>query len=190
MTRPLDIGPILIASRLGQRVSQTELARRLGVSQPQIARWEASEYRSASLANVDAAARALGLELGEPHSVAAEAPAVYSPESAALGLFARLGVRPDAIAAFCRSHGIRELSVFGSAARGDFGPGSDIDLLVVWQDDRRPAAFGELEDLQTELAGIFRREVDLLDRESVERSENYVRRLEILAGARTIYGQG
>ena len=38
---------------------------------------------------------------------------------------------PDAeVAAICRRYGIRELSVFGSAARGDARPDSDIDILV------------------------------------------------------------
>jgi predicted nucleotidyltransferase len=35
-----------------------------------------------------------------------------------------------AIAEICRRHQVRELSVFGSAARGDMRPDSDIDLLV------------------------------------------------------------
>ncbi|MFA9560922.1 MAG: nucleotidyltransferase family protein, partial [Nitrospirota bacterium] len=44
----------------------------------------------------------------------------------------------DAIAAFCREHGIRRLAVFGSALRADFRPDSDIDLLVEFEPDRVP----------------------------------------------------
>ena len=46
------------------------------------------------------------------------------------------------LAAFCRANGIRRLSIFGSAVRDDFGPESDVDLLVVMPDgtDRREAA--------------------------------------------------
>jgi hypothetical protein len=36
----------------------------------------------------------------------------------------------DAIAELCRRYGVRELSVFGSATRGDMRPDSDVDLLV------------------------------------------------------------
>ena len=44
---------------------------------------------------------------------------------------------PDAeIAEICRRYQVKELAVFGSAARGDLGPASDVDLLV----DFLPAA--------------------------------------------------
>ena len=33
-------------------------------------------------------------------------------------------VSRDALAAFCRAHGIKRLAVFGSALRDDFGPDS------------------------------------------------------------------
>ena len=36
----------------------------------------------------------------------------------------------EKIAAFCRRHGVVRLSLFGSILRDDFGPESDIDLLV------------------------------------------------------------
>lgn len=47
-----------------------------------------------------------------------------------------------AIAAICRSHKVRELSLFGSAARGEMGPDSDFDLLVDFLPDARPGFWG------------------------------------------------
>lgn len=38
--------------------------------------------------------------------------------------------RKDQILAIARKHGVTRVRVFGSMARGDAGPGSDVDLLV------------------------------------------------------------
>ena len=193
MTSPLDIGVLLVAARIAQGVTQRELAQRLGIKQPQIARWEAIEYRSASLARVNTVARALGVEVAAipPALLAAEQPASYAPTPAApdtgARALARLGVSIETIAAFCRLHGIREFALFGSSVRTDFGPTSDVDILVAWAHGSETRSVGELADLQTELRGIFRRNVDLVERENVARSENYVRKTRILGGARPVY---
>jgi predicted nucleotidyltransferase/DNA-binding XRE family transcriptional regulator len=192
MTSPLDIGALLVETRLAQGVTQRDLAGRLGVRQPQIARWEARKYRSASLSRVDSVARALGVEIEVPlPALAAENPAPYAAGSPASNTGARalvrLGVSLETVSAFCRLHGVRELALFGSSVRKDFGPTSDVDILVTWARDSKTRAVGELLDLQAELRGIFRRDVDLVNRETVEASENYLRRAHILEGARTIY---
>lgn len=44
----------------------------------------------------------------------------------------------EEIAAFCRKWGIRKLSFFGSVVRDDFGPESDVDVLVEFKPDRIP----------------------------------------------------
>jgi len=63
------------------------------------------------------------------------------------------------IAAFCRERGIRSLRLFGSILRDDFGPDSDIDVLVEFAPDRVPGlAFFQI---QEELAGLLGRKVDL-----------------------------
>lgn len=50
---------------------------------------------------------------------------------------------PEAeIAAICRRHQVRELSVFGSAARGEMRPDSDIDFLVDFLPKARPGLLG------------------------------------------------
>ena len=40
----------------------------------------------------------------------------------------------EEIAAFCRKWGIRRLAFFGSVVRDDFGPDSDVDVLVEFKD--------------------------------------------------------
>ena len=65
----------------------------------------------------------------------------------------------DRIAAFCRTHRIRRLSLFGSILRDDFGPGSDIDVLVEFEPGATPGfAFV---GVQQELAEMLGRKVDL-----------------------------
>src|SRR5215813_6813222 len=65
----------------------------------------------------------------------------------------------DAIAEFCQRNHIRKLSLFGSVLRDDFGPGSDIDVLVEFEPGKTPglAFFG----MQDELSEHFGRRVDL-----------------------------
>ena len=63
------------------------------------------------------------------------------------------------LAEFCRAHHIRRLAVFGSALREDFGPHSDVDVLVEFEPGRTPGlAFFSM---QEELTALFRRTVDL-----------------------------
>lgn len=88
--------------------------------------------------------------------------------------------------AFCRQWKVRELAVFGSALRDDFGPDSDVDLLVSFE---RNAGWTLLDfvDMEDELAAIFGRKVDLADRAAVEQGRNPFRRRSILTGARVVY---
>jgi len=67
----------------------------------------------------------------------------------------------DAIAAFCREHGIQRLAVFGSALRADFRPDSDIDMLVEFEPDQVPGLFG-IARMERELSVLLGgRKVDL-----------------------------
>ncbi len=95
----------------------------------------------------------------------------------------------DKLADFCRRNHIRELSLFGSVLRADFGPDSDVDVLVEFA----PGAQCTLLDLvrmQNELKDIFGREVDLVSRRGIESSRNYIRRQQILDSAEVIYAAG
>jgi len=67
------------------------------------------------------------------------------------------------IAAICKRHGVRSLAVFGSAARGEAGPDSDIDFLVEFDADRE-VGFLELGRISRELAEVCGRPVDLIPR--------------------------
>ncbi|MBI5197641.1 MAG: nucleotidyltransferase family protein [Nitrospirae bacterium] len=71
----------------------------------------------------------------------------------------KLVIPKDKIADFCGRHHIRRLSIFGSALRDDFGPDSDIDVLVEFEPGHVPGlAFFSME---RELSGILGRKVDL-----------------------------
>ena len=92
----------------------------------------------------------------------------------------------DEIAAFCRRWQVVELALFGSASRDDFGPDSDIDLLVSFDPDARPTLF-DVVRMQEELSRVLGRKVDLVTRRAVETSRNYIRRRAILGSAQVVY---
>ncbi len=91
-----------------------------------------------------------------------------------------------AMEAFCDRWGVKELAVFGSVLRNDFGPDSDIDVLVRFRSQRTPGLFGVVR-MQRELAELSGRAVDLVHRPAIERSRNYIRRRAILGSARVVY---
>ncbi len=89
----------------------------------------------------------------------------------------------DALAAFCRKWRIRELSIFGSALRDDFGPDSDLDFLVSFERE----ANWDLWDLVTmreDLVAIAGRDVDMVVKEALR---NPYRRKEILSNREVIH---
>ena len=67
---------------------------------------------------------------------------------------------PEKIADFCRRHGVRRLSVFGSILRDDFGPDSDVDVLVEFHPTARASLF-DLGGMLMELREMLGRDVDL-----------------------------
>ena len=95
----------------------------------------------------------------------------------------------QALADLCGRFGVRRLEVFGSAARvSDFDPQrSDADFLVTFG----PATRNELavlDELKSALETLLDRPVDLVEREAVEASRNFIRRRRILAEAEAVYG--
>ena len=64
------------------------------------------------------------------------------------------------IAEICRRYQVKELSVFGSAARGEMRPDSDVDLLVDFQAAAKPSLLS-LSALSRELSALLARPVDL-----------------------------
>lgn len=71
-----------------------------------------------------------------------------------------IGVEDAELAAFARRHGIGKLSLFGSALGDDFGPESDLDLLVDFLPGRTPGLFA-IAEMEIELTQVLGREVDL-----------------------------
>lgn len=98
----------------------------------------------------------------------------------------RISIPRKKLAEFCQRWKISELALFGSVLRDDFRPSSDIDLLVSFSPEARISLF-DLVRMQNELKEIFGREVDLVERRAIEKSENYIRRKSILSNTKVIY---
>lgn len=92
----------------------------------------------------------------------------------------------DRITSFCQERGIKWLAIFGSALRSDFGPDSDIDVLVEFETDRTPGFLG-IARMERELSDLFgKRKVDLRTPEDLSR---YFRQ-KVLAEAEVQYARG
>ena len=92
-----------------------------------------------------------------------------------------IAIDPERIADFCRRHHMQRLSLFGSVLRDDFGPESDVDVLVEFEPGHTPGwdFFG----MQDELSAIIGRQVDL----NTPRFLSRYFRDELVSGALPIY---
>ena len=90
---------------------------------------------------------------------------------------------------FCDRWKVVEFSLFGSILREDFRPDSDVDVLVTFSPDAKVSLF-DLVDMQDELKTIFKRDVDLVEKQAILDSKNYIRRKSILENTRVVYAQG
>lgn len=90
------------------------------------------------------------------------------------------------IRGFCQQWKIAELALFGSILREDFNQTSDIDVLVVFQDDAHPTLL-DLVSMEDALEAILGHKIDLMTRKEIETSPNYIRRKAILDSAQVIY---
>jgi hypothetical protein len=98
---------------------------------------------------------------------------------------ANVTVDREKIAEFCRRRHIRKLSLFGSVLTSDFGPDSDVDVLVEFGEGARTGfAFMDMEEELARLLGVPR--VDLVNRKYLNR---WLER-QILASARVQYEEG
>ena len=134
-------------------LTQRELARRAGTSQPAIARYERGAA-SPSVATLDRILRAAGqrLVLG--------AEATGSQHVASSARMRALRARRREALALIRAHGARNPRVFGSTARGEDRPESDIDLVVDFDFDER--GIFPLVDLREALCTLLGEKVDLV----------------------------
>lgn len=71
----------------------------------------------------------------------------------------RFDIPKDELARFCRRHHVRRLSLFGSILRSDFGPESDVDVLVEFEAGQTPGL--QFFAMQEELSKMLGRPVDL-----------------------------
>ncbi|MEO8196910.1 MAG: nucleotidyltransferase domain-containing protein [Thermoanaerobaculia bacterium] len=101
----------------------------------------------------------------------------------------RIAIDERRIAAFCAKWKISKLELFGSVLRDDFRPDSDVDLLVTYAPEVTPD-LRQLTEIEEELREILGRDIDLVERRAVEKSDNYIRRREILGAAEALYAAG
>lgn len=98
----------------------------------------------------------------------------------------KISISKSELAAFCRANGIVRLAIFGSALREDFGPESDIDVLVEFESGHIPGLLG-VASMEFELSGLFGgRKVDLRTPEDLS---PYFRQ-DVLNTAEVHYAQG
>jgi predicted nucleotidyltransferase len=95
----------------------------------------------------------------------------------------------EKIAEFCDRWQVSEFALFGSVLDHDFRPDSDIDVMVQFHPEAHPT-FSSLDQMEAELKTIFHREIDLITRQGIENSRNYLRRQEILSSAQVVYATG
>ena len=105
------------------------------------------------------------------------------PGGAGVSTSVRIPIPEDKIAAFCQRWQVKELAIFGSALGKDFRPDSDVDVLVIFQDDAKWDLFDHMA-AEEELKHIFGREVDLVEKSAVR---NPFRRRHIMSNHEVIY---
>lgn len=72
-----------------------------------------------------------------------------------------IGAFKPEIAQVCQSLPVKRLGLFGSALTSDFGPESDIDVLVVFDMETKADLFDKYFELKERLQKLFGREVDI-----------------------------
>lgn len=85
------------------------------------------------------------------------------------------------LAELCRKYGVAELAVFGSVARGDDRPDSDVDFLYVPTADNDLG--WEFYRLVDELSGLIGRDVDIVPKEHL----HWVMRDRVIADSKVLY---
>ena len=73
---------------------------------------------------------------------------------------AKIKIPHDKVVDFCERHHIRKLALFGSVLRDDFGPESDVDVLVEFEEEHVPGLI-RLAGMEIELGEIIGRKADL-----------------------------
>lgn len=102
---------------------------------------------------------------------------------------AAIALPKESLIKFCNHWKVEEFYLFGSILSGDFHADSDVDTMISLSSDAEVGLF-ELVAMKRELETLFSRKVDLLTKDSIESSNNPIRRREILKTAKLIYYVG
>jgi len=95
----------------------------------------------------------------------------------------KINLPRDRIAEFCHRWKVKELAIFGSALGDDFRPDSDVDVLVVFDEEAEWTLFDHMK-AEEELGEILGRKVDLVEKSAIR---NPFRRDHILKHHEVIY---
>jgi len=98
----------------------------------------------------------------------------------------KIQISEDQLSSICNKYLIKELSIFGSALRKDFDEDSDIDLLIEFKPEAAVSLF-DLIDVKEDFEKLFGREIDIVSKNAIKRSNNYIRKKAILENYNTIY---
>lgn len=154
-----DFREALLAARVGAGMTQAQLAARIGTTQSAIARLESGTTKP-TVETLSRLADALNLGF----EITPKRGRLVKPVRGRGLSLADLRARREEILRITHAHGARNVRVFGSVARGEAVPGSDLDLLVdVVAEASGFAYFGLLGDLRRDLEELLGCAVDLVD---------------------------
>ena len=154
----MDVASLIRGARARAHLTQAELAARAGTSQPALSRYEAG-VASPSVETLDRLLASSGARL---NLSVMDAPRKLDVRTVRL---AKLRANRHLIRQAARRHHMTNVQLFGSVARGEDGPDSDIDLLVDL-DVRRTGLFPLIE-FQDELGQILGERVDVVARDAL-----------------------
>jgi predicted nucleotidyltransferase/DNA-binding XRE family transcriptional regulator len=151
----MDAATLIRTTREGAGLSQDALAARAGTSQPAVSRYESG----ASSPSVDRLLAAMGSRLELVAEASPRRLDVRTPR------MAKLRLNRDRIRRAAHRHGASNVRVFGSVARGQDRPESDIDLLVDL--DVRTRGLFPIAALQDELSALLGERVDVVPQDAL-----------------------
>ena len=154
----MDVATLIRTAREASGLSQDALAARAGTSQPAVSRYE-SGASSPSVETLDRLLAVMGARLELSAEASPRRLDVRTPR------MAKLRVNRDRIRRVAHRHGASNLRIFGSVARGEDGPDSDIDLLVDL--DVRTRGLLPLAALQDELQELLGERFDVVPQDAL-----------------------
>ena len=95
----------------------------------------------------------------------------------------KINIPMDKIRDFCRRWQVIEFSLFGSVLGDDFGPDSDVDVLLSFEENAGWSLY-DIVDMKDELKMIFGREIDLVEKGAIS---NPFRRHSIMTSKEVVY---